>query len=199
MRYAARPLTVALLGLSLLGAASGCGGDEDSASPASGGDGAKTVRLTSAEGGEAGTVKLTPAGEQVEVEAEVTGLTPGFHGFHIHETGTCEPDAPMGAFDTAGGHFASGSESHGDHVGDMPTLLAGQDGTARTTFTTDRFTLEDLEDEDGSAVMVHAGRDNQANVPDRYRAGGEPGADQETLDTGDSGDRVACGVVSKAS
>ncbi len=197
MRHTPRLLCASLLGLSLLGAASGCGGDEDSAS--SGGDGAKTVRLTSAEGGEAGTVKLTPVGDAVEVEAEVTGLTPGFHGFHIHETGTCEPDAPMGPFDTAGGHFASGSQTHGDHVGDMPTLLADRDGTARATFTTDRFALDDLADKDGSVVMVHADRDNQANVPDRYSAGKQPGADQETLDTGDAGDRVACGVASKSS
>jgi Cu-Zn family superoxide dismutase len=198
MRFAPRlpSATVALACLFLIGAVSGCGGDEDSASSD---DGAKTVRLESAEGGEAGTVKFTPMGEKVEVEAEVNGLTPGFHGFHIHETGTCEPDAPMGAFDTAGGHFASGSQSHGDHAGDMPPLLAGQDGTARATITTERFTLDDLADDDGSAVMLHADPDNQANVPDRYRAGKQPGADDDTLDTGDSGDRVACGAVSKSS
>lgn len=188
--------TVAFACLFLIAAVSGCGGDDEGASS---GDGAKTVRLMSAEGGEAGTVKLTPAGKGVEVEAEVTGLTPDFHGFHIHETGTCEPDSPMGPFETAGGHFASGSQTHGDHVGDMPTLLASQDGAARATFTTDRFTLEDLADTDGSVVMVHAERDNQANIPDRYRAGKRPGADRDTLDTGDAGDRVACGVVSKSS
>ncbi len=187
--------TVATVCLCLIGLIAGCGGDGDSGSS---GEGAKTVPLMSAEGGEAGTVKFTPAGEGVDVEADVSGLTPGFHGFHVHETGTCEPDAPMGAFDTAGGHFASGSQTHGDHVGDMPTLLAGKDGTARATFTTERFTVEDLADEDGSAVMVHADLDNQANIPDRYRAGKQPGADEETLDTGDSGDRVACGVVTKS-
>jgi len=152
-----------------------------------------------AKGEEAGTVEFVRKGRGIEVDAEVSGLSPGFHGFHIHETGTCEPDAPMGPFDTAGGHFASGSQTHGDHAGDMPTLLAGEDGNARATFITDRFTLDDLADDDGSVVMVHADRDNQANVPDRYRAGKQPGPDQDTLDTGDSGDRVACGVVAKAS
>ena len=189
-------VTAALVCLCPLGLMAGCGGDEDSGSS---GDGEKTVSLVSDKGKEAGTIKFTPAGKGVEVEAEVTGLTPGFHGFHIHETGTCEPDAPMGAFDTAGGHFASGSQSHGDHAGDMPPLLAGQDGTARATITTERFTLDDLADDDGSAVMLHADPDNQANVPDRYRAGKQPGADDDTLDTGDSGDRVACGAVSKSS
>ena len=196
MRHAPRlpSATLATVCLCLIGLVGGCGGDEDSGSS---GEDAKTVPLMSAEGGEAGTVKLTPVGEAVEVEADVTGLSPGFHGFHIHETGTCEPEAPLGAFDTAGGHSASGQQTHGDHAGDMPTLLAARDGTARATFTTDRYALDDLADEDGSAVMVHADLDNQANIPDRYRAGKQPGADEETLDTGDSGDRVACGVVTK--
>ena len=192
---ASRALAVGLGVLSLTGAVSGCGDDDGPSS----GEGADTVNLKSAEGGEAGTVTFTPKGDGVEIEVEVTGLTPGFHGFHIHETGTCEPDAPMGAFDTAGGHYATGSQTHGDHVGDMPTLFASEDGTARATFATDRFTLEDLADDDGSAVMVHADQDNQANIPDRYRAGKQPGPDMDTLDTGDAGDRVACGVISKSS
>lgn len=187
---------VVLVCLSLIAAASGCGGDDETASSTA--DAPKTVRLMSAENGEAGTVKFERRGTGLDVVAEVSGLTPGFHGFHIHETGTCEPDAPMGAFDTAGGHFASASQTHGDHSGDMPPLLAREDGTARATFSTDRFNLEDLADQDGSAVMIHADRDNQANIPDRYRAGERPGPDTDTLDTGDSGDRVACGVVSKS-
>ena len=186
-------VTAALVSLLLVASVGGCGDDEEAAS------GAKTVDLVSAKGAEAGTIEFTPKGKGIEVEATVSGLTPGFHGFHIHETGTCEADAPMGAFDTAGGHFTAGSETHGDHTGDMPTLFAIEDGTARATFTTDRFTLDDLADEDGSVVMVHADRDNQANIPDRYRAGKRSGPDTDTLDTGDSGDRVACGVVAKSS
>jgi len=199
-RSGGRSLAAALAALALaLAAGTGCGDDEESTPSGAGGGDAKTVTLTNAEGADAGSVTFTPSGETLEVKAEVNGLTPGFHGFHIHETGTCDPDAQMGAFDTAGGHFATGSQTHGEHAGDMPTLYAAEDGTARATFTTDRFTLADLADDDGSAVMVHADRDNQANIPDRYRAGGRRGPDQETLDTGDSGDRVACGVVSKGS
>jgi Cu-Zn family superoxide dismutase len=74
----------------------------------------------------------------------------------------------------------------------MPSLLVKRNGTARLRLTTDRFTLDDLRDRDGSAVMVHAGPDNYANVPPRYAPNGP---DQETLDTGDSGDRVACGRI----
>ena len=55
---------------------------------------------------------------------------------------------------------------------------------------TDRFSLDELRDADGTAVMIHSGPDNFANIPPRY---GTP--DQETLNTGDSGTRVACGVV----
>ena len=64
------------------------------------------------------------------------------------------------------------------------------DGEAMLGTVTDRFNLADLHDADGSAVMVHSGPDNFANIPPRYG-----GPDQETLATGDSGSRVACGVV----
>ena len=72
----------------------------------------------------------------------------------------------------------------------MPSLLVNADGTASAAFETDRFTIRQLRDADGSAVMVHAGPDNFANIPPRYGT-----ADQETLDTGDSGTRAACGVI----
>jgi hypothetical protein len=74
----------------------------------------------------------------------------------------------------------------------MPVLLVNNDGTGEASFKTDRFTLKDLFDEDGSAIMVHALPDNYANIPERY---GE--VDQETLATGDSGERIACGAIQK--
>jgi Cu/Zn superoxide dismutase len=69
---------------------------------------------------------------------------------------------------------------------DLPRF--GRHGVGPTA--TDRFTIADLRDVDGSAVMVHSGPDNFANIPARYG-----GPDQETLNTGDSGSRIACGVV----
>jgi superoxide dismutase, Cu-Zn family len=122
----------------------------------------------------------------VTVMARVRGLTPGFHGFHVHTAGRCEPPG----FTSAGGHLNPDGSEHGDHAGDLPSLLVNADGTGILATATDRFSLADLRDADGSAVMVHSGRDNFANIPPRYG-----GPDAGTLDTGDSGTRVACGVV----
>jgi Cu-Zn family superoxide dismutase len=72
----------------------------------------------------------------------------------------------------------------------MPVLLVNSDGTGKVSFETDRFALKDLFDEDGSAIIVHALPDNYANIPERY---GE--VDQDTLETGDSGERIACGAI----
>jgi len=122
----------------------------------------------------------------VQILARVRELPPGFHGFHIHTTGRC--DAP--GFTSAGGHFNPAGAPHGAHAGDLPSLLVNADGAATLATATDRFSIADLRDTDGSAVMVHSGPDNFANIPARYGA-----PDQETLDTGDSGSRIACGTV----
>jgi Cu-Zn family superoxide dismutase len=129
-------------------------------------------------------------GSAVAIVVRVHGLTPGFHGFHIHTVGRC--DAP--GFITAGGHFNPTRTSHPRHAGDLPSLLVNANGTGQLTTTTDRFAIGNLTDADGSAVIVHSGPDNFANIPPRY---GTP--DQETLNTGDSGTRVACGVVRRTS
>ena len=128
------------------------------------------------------------AASPVDVRASVRRLQPGFHGFHIHAVGECVGPA----FTSATGHLKAPDQAHGAHVGDMSSLLAKRNGTATLRLTTDRFTLADLLDADGSAAMVHAGADNFANVPTRYAAGGP---DQATIDTGDSGARVACGAI----
>jgi Cu-Zn family superoxide dismutase len=125
-------------------------------------------------------------GGDVELLARVRGLAPGFHGLHIHSTGRC--DAP--GFMTAGGHLNPTGASHPAHAGDLPSLLVNADGTGVLAAATDRFSIANLRDADGSAVIVHSGPDDFANIPARY---GTP--DQETLNTGDSGTRVACGVV----
>ncbi len=142
-----------------------------------------------------GRITLRQAGELVVVRGFAQSLTPGFHGFHIHTTGLCEAGAAAGPFTTAGGHFTAGATAHGDHAGDMPSLLVTQDGRAYAEFITDRFTLADLLDADGSAVMVHDGRDNFANIPPRYLSSGVAGPDAATLATGDAGTRAACGVI----
>ncbi len=175
----------------------------NAAGPAGGGSTERThasskvikVTLRGVDGKTVGKVSLHQARGHVVVTGVARGLTPGFHGFHIHAIGLCEANAAAGPFTTAGGHFTGGFLQHGAHAGDMPSLLVTADGHAYSSFVTDRFVLADLRDTDGSAVMVHAGRDNFANIPDRYAAAEVPGPDASTLATGDAGARAACGVI----
>lgn len=147
------------------------------------------VKLYNTAGNQVGKVRLTQEGSgNVAVHAHVHDLPPGFHGFHVHAVGVCSPP-----FITAGGHFDVGGHTHRDHSGDFPVLLVKADGTANAKFNTDRFAVVDLFDEDGSAIIIHAEPDNYANIPTRYVAA----PDATTLLTGDSGARIACGVVEK--
>jgi Cu-Zn family superoxide dismutase len=153
-----------------------------------------TASLRDASGDRVGRVWFEQHGRDgaVTVFARVHDLPPGFHGFHIHTTGVCEPPD----FTSAGGHFNPTDASHGDHAGDLPTLLVNEDGSGLLAAATDRFTLRDLRDDDGSAVMVHELADNYANIPDRYTSSaGGTGPDEETLSTGDAGSRLACGEL----
>src|SRR5690242_11798812 len=135
-----------------------------------------------------GDVKCDQERNGVEVQVKVHGLAPGFHGFHIHTTGSCiAPD-----FTSAGGHFNPAGHNHPGHAGDMPVLLVNADGSGEANFTIASFQIAQLFDADGSAVIVHAGPDNYANIPTRYAAAGP---DATTLATGDSGARTVCGVI----
>jgi Cu/Zn superoxide dismutase len=134
----------------------------------------------------------------VRVRGAVSGLAPNaeFHGFHVHTNGSCEGDFVA----SAGGHWNPAGSTHGDHAGDLPTLYAGTDGKATTSFLTDAFTVDQLlNDAGGVAVIVHAGRDNYANIPDRYNNGSGTGPDATTNNTGDAGGRYACGVIGAGS
>ncbi|MEI9851103.1 MAG: superoxide dismutase family protein [Sphingomonas sp.] len=122
-----------------------------------------------------------PGGVRVSVNAE--GLTPGPHGVHVHTVGKCEaPD-----FASAGGHWNPGAKQHGalnpmgPHAGDMPNLIAGADGRGTLSFLLPGATLAALTEGDGSALVVHAGED-----------------DLKTDPSGNSGGRVACGVLESA-
>ncbi len=141
-----------------------------------------------------GSLRVDDAeGGKSRVTVTAAGLAAGYHGFHVHTKGICDAgstDPATGSpFFSAGPHFNLGTGSHPDHSGDLPDLLVEADGTGSATFVTDRFRVRQLVDR---AIIVHALPDNQSNVPRRYSA---TAPDAETLKTGDSGARVACGVI----
>ena len=167
-------LTVAL-GAAALAACSASGG------PAT--TGARAMAPLQARSGSqvGGAVWFSEQAGGVRVVARVTGLKPNQeHGFHVHEKGDCSaPDAT-----SAGGHFNPGGQPHGPqamahHGGDMPSLKADASGNAEATFTIEGVTLSGAVDGVvGKAVVVHA-------QPDDYK----------TQPTGNSGGRIACGVI----
>ena len=141
----------------------------------------------------------------VTVQTTAPGkLTPGAHGLHIHDVGKCEVNsvAPSGGapgdFLSAGGHYQGGGQpTHPNHAGDLTSLQVRGDGTGLLVTTTNALDKADLLAGDGTAIIIHGGADNFANIPgDRYRqADGAPAPDATTLANGDSGKRVACGVI----
>jgi superoxide dismutase, Cu-Zn family len=178
-------------------ASAGSGAAAESPSPGAGGE--LTARLVDPEGAEVGVATLTEAEGGTQVDVRVTGLPPGFHALHVHAVGLCEPDSPSptdpsmtGDFLSAGGHVGAGETDHGEHAGDLPLLFVTEAGTGTLTAVTDALTPDQLTDEDGSAVVLHAGRDNYANIPERYAPAGP---DEMTRNTGDAGGRIACGPV----
>ncbi|MEO8575260.1 MAG: superoxide dismutase family protein [Gemmatimonadales bacterium] len=147
--------------------------------------------ISNAAGEKRGTVELwQDLDKVVHVDAQLTGLPPGPHGIHFHEKGLCEP-AGTTAFASAGAHFNPLGRQHGldnpagPHGGDAPNFTVNADGNGRASFTTDRVSLTDgstsLLDADGSAIVIHAAADDQISQP-----------------SGNSGARIACGVVKRA-
>ena len=156
---------------------------ETKAGPAQIGATAK-ASVKGADGADHGTVTLTQTSAGVLIRAELTGLPPGPHGFHLHTTGACEPP-----FESAGGHFNPTSAKHGfldeagPHVGDLPNIEVPESGNAVVEHLNAFVSLSPesgntLFDEDGTSIVVHAGAD-----------------DYKTDPSGQSGDRIACGVV----
>lgn len=153
------------------------------------GSAAETARATfvNQQGQQVGTATLVQTPNGVLVSAEITGLPPGEHAFHIHETGRCNPAS---GFESAGGHYAPGGHKHGylveggPHAGDMPNQFVGQDGRLHLQVFNPNVTLSPgpatLFDDDGSAIVVHAN-------PDDYRS--QP--------SGDAGGRIACAVIQR--
>ena len=127
-----------------------------------------------------GTVHFEEISGETHVEIKLTGLTPGKHGFHIHETGDCTaPDAS-----SAGGHFNPDGKSHGapgaaeHHVGDLGNVEANAEGQVETDLHFASLPIEGPNSIIGKAVVVHAGEDDLQGQP-----------------AGNAGARVACGVI----
>ncbi|MDE1151832.1 MAG: superoxide dismutase family protein [Micavibrio sp.] len=142
------------------------------------------ITLVNNSGADAGTAKITGAPKGVLFSLSLSGLTPGWHGVHIHGMGNC---MDHDHFKNAGGHMMKEGQKHGflnaagPHDGDLPNVWIASDGTGKAEFYTAAIMLDALKDKDGSALMVHAGADDYMTDP-----------------AGASGDRVACGVISAA-
>jgi Cu-Zn family superoxide dismutase len=144
--------------------------------------------LLNRQGIDVGRVALRDVPEGLLVTVHLLGVPPGEHGLHIHERGVCErPD-----FESAGGHFNPDGRPHGflatggPHAGDLTNVHLPDYGPLRAEFVAPRLVLADdsphsLLDEDGAAVVLHAGRDDQVSQP-----------------SGDAGIRIACGVVQRS-
>ncbi|CAN7208486.1 superoxide dismutase[Cu-Zn] [Mycolicibacterium frederiksbergense] len=170
-------------------------GEAAEGSGATGGE-TLTANLATADGTEVATatIEFTDGFATVTVETTTAGeLTPGFHGLHIHQVGSCEGD-----FTSAGGHFQAEGHSGHPSSGDLSSLQVRSDGSAKLVTTTDAFTAEELLAGTKTAIVIHEKADNFGNIPaEKYQqVNGTPGPDQQTLSTGDAGGRVACGVIS---
>ena len=144
-----------------------------------------STELKLADGQPAGTARVVSDGQGVRLIADVTGVSPGLHGIHLHTVGQCE--AP--AFTSAGGHLNPEGKQHGtenpagSHLGDLPNITADESGKGSISValhSTREQLLNVLFDSDGTAVVVHAG-------PDDYK----------TDPAGNSGGRIACGVLAR--
>ena len=137
------------------------------------------AELKDAQGKIVATATLTDGPGGVRIALRASGLKPGAHGLHIHAVGVCAPPA----FTSAGGHFNPQNKKHGHknpegaHTGDLPNLTVGADGTGSIETPAAGVTLKDVA---GLALVIHADPDDETTDP-----------------TGNSGARVACGVITK--
>lgn len=131
-----------------------------------------------------GTVTFTEVADGVQIHADITGLTPGNHGFHVHEFGDCS----VADLSSAGAHFNPTKKPHAGpddaerHVGDMGNVEAAASGKATLDYVDHQISLTNDQDSViGRSVVVHAKAD-----------------DLKTQPAGDSGARIACGVIGRA-
>lgn len=146
-----------------------------------------TAEMIDAAGARIGVATFASADTGATLGLSVSGLPAGAHGLHVHEAGSCAaPD-----FKSAGDHFNPGSKEHGrenpagPHAGDLPNLRVESDGSADTSLALDPALLgtgpRSILGSQGTALVIHAAADDQRTDP-----------------SGESGDRIACGVIERS-
>lgn len=143
-----------------------------------------TADLRNGSGQSVGTVAFFEEKDGVRIAVKATGLPPGKHGIHIHTVAKCDPPD----FTSAGGHFNPTGKSHGlqnpagPHAGDLPNLVVGADGKGSLEYTNKLISVSSGPNAiSGASVVIHAGPDDERTDP-----------------AGNSGARIACGVVRKS-
>jgi Cu-Zn family superoxide dismutase len=147
-----------------------------------------TASMRDASGNSVGVLELEQTAAGVRIAGGLTGLPPGTHGIHFHQVGRC--DAP--AFTTAGAHFNPANRKHGlenpagPHAGDLLNVTIPASGTVLVELMSPRVTLDDASttgifDADGTTLIVHAMVDDQRTDP-----------------AGNSGARIACGIIARS-
>lgn len=146
------------------------------------GSAAASGAIATAAGAPRGTVTVAPLTSGLDVRVSASGMTPGTYGIHLHAVGRCE--GPM--FTSAGPHWNPSGRQHGRnnpqgaHHGDLPNLVIGADGRGTLRYTVPGALSGGggLLDADGAALIIHARPDDELTDP-----------------TGNSGDRIACAVI----
>jgi Cu-Zn family superoxide dismutase len=143
------------------------------------------AHMKALDGSAAGTIDFAQTGHGVLVSFDMHGLSPGAHAIHVHMSGNCDARTK---FTSAGPHFSPDQRMHGfmvkggPHPGDLPNQWAAADGTLHASTVSTMFAIgngkKSIFDRDGAAIIVHANGDDYASQP-----------------AGNSGDRVACGVI----
>lgn len=150
-----------------------------------------SATIVNAAGEERGTADVWQDRDKiVHVDVQLLNMPTGPHAIHFHSVGKCDGSGST-PFASAGAHYNPLGRQHGldnsagPHAGDAPNFTVNADGAGRANFTTDRVSLSEgstsLFDSDGSAIVIHAAADDQTSQP-----------------AGNSGGRIACGVLKQA-